>query len=739
MKRIQSNRRWRAALLALFGPGLVQAAGVEWSLQIIGTGPFTYGTARAINDRGQVVGTLYGPTNNAGFLYSDGGVTVLTGGSDYAEALAISETGRVAGTVRTGPGATSLSPVTWNNGTLTVIALPAGADFGKATGINSAGQVVGNFNLAGLARSFVTVGSGVAVIDLPAGSQATYAQAINEQGTVVGSIFGADFQNHAFVFAGTTLSLLPEGGARSSWAQAVNNAGGMAGVVTMPAGASSTYHGAVWASASAEPVRVGSLETSLRGNNDAGWAVGFSAAGSAVLRVNDRLIDLSTVPGVVGQGVTPYTAYDINNLGQIVGETGDLRPYVLTLVKNAWQGGSGSWDDITRWAGGITPNRLAEVSIEPGFSATITGPRGEAGVKSLFIGGSNAAIATLALDGGRIVVQDAVQVNPRGVLGGQGEIQFAQWNGVFNAGRVVAGDLVVSNAFLLNTGVIEGQGRLAVEGGVLNQGGQVRANDGARLRIESDLSNYFGGRVEVLGGELEVTGGVSNSARLLMADGRLRGDLYNQAGGRVEVSTGHSVLLGQGLNWEGGQVIVSGGGRFTVHGDFTNRGELRVSADASATFFGDFIAQGGSLTGTGTKYFEGGFLLSRGELLTDAGSVRFGDAATLHFGLGALGSDRLAVDGLLVFDGTLQLQGLDSGELALGSQWDLFDWGLASGRFISIDSTALRMAPGNWLDTSRLYVDGTVAVVPEPQAWALWLGGLGVMGFMARRRPGVSR
>jgi adhesin HecA-like repeat protein len=727
MKRIKQSCRWSAATLALLGPCLVQAAGVEWSVQLISSGAPVSGSANAVNDAGQVAGFL----GSAAFLYSAGTVSLLFGpGGAVASAQALSENGRVAGTVALPQGNL---PATWSNGEVTTLALPGNATFGKATGVNSAGQVVGDYWDGSRSRAFVTIGGNVVPLSLPSGATASSATAINEAGFLVGFQTGQDGRLHAFSLRGAALALLPEGTATESVASAINNSGQVAGWLTQQSSVAGSFQqGALWGPGMAPPAVVG-FDLNLFGNNDNGWAVGRDLA-SPVLVVDGRVTRLNDLPGVAGQGVSLSSARDINNLGQIVGQTSTNQPYVLTLVKNAWQGGSGSWDDITRWAGGITPNRLAEISIEPGVSATVSGPRGEVGVKSLFIGGSNAAAATLALDGGRIVSQEAVQVNPRGVLSGQGEIRLAQWNGVYNAGRVVAGDLVLGNAFLMNTGIVEGSGRLAVEGGVLNQGGQVRANDGARLRIEGDLSNYFGGRVEVLGGELEVTGDFSNSARLLMAGGRLRGDLYNQTGGRVEISTGHSVLLGQVLNWEGGQVIVSGGGRFTMEGDFTNRGELRVSADASATFFGDFHAVGGSFTGTGTKYFEGGFFLSRGEALNDAGSVSFGDAATLRFGLGAAGGDRLSVSGLLVFDGTLQLEGLGSGELALGSQWDLFDWGQASGTFSSIDSTGLRLAPGGWLDTSRLYVDGTVAVVPEPQTWAMWLGGLAVMGFVAGRR-----
>jgi hypothetical protein len=38
------------------------------------------------------------------------------------------------------------------------------------------------------------------------------------------------------------------------------------------------------------------------------------------------------------------------------------------------------------------------------------------------------------------------------------------------------------------------------------------------------------------------------------------------------------------------------------------------------------------------------------------------------------------------------------------------------------------------LSSVQLHLIGSVVAVPEPGTWALWLGGLGVMGLLARRR-----
>jgi hypothetical protein len=95
----------------------------------------------------------------------------------------------------------------------------------------------------------------------------------------------------------------------------------------------------------------------------------------------------------------------------------------------------------------------------------------------------------------------------------------------------------------------------------------------------------------------------------------------------------------------------------------------------------------------------------------------------------------------LTLGGTLQLSWWGGFEAQAGQRFDLFDWGSVSGSFAAIDLSAAALDPGLRWDTSRLYLDGSVAVaaVPEPQTWALMLAGLAAAGVAARRRAHGKR
>jgi hypothetical protein len=91
------------------------------------------------------------------------------------------------------------------------------------------------------------------------------------------------------------------------------------------------------------------------------------------------------------------------------------------------------------------------------------------------------------------------------------------------------------------------------------------------------------------------------------------------------------------------------------------------------------------------------------------------------------------VQGHLGAGGTLKLVSWGSFVAQAGQHFDLLDWGSVSGSFDSIDASGFQLAAGTVLDTSRLYLDGSISVqaVPEPAGWALMLAGLTPM--LARR------
>jgi hypothetical protein len=168
-----------------------------------------------------------------------------------------------------------------------------------------------------------------------------------------------------------------------------------------------------------------------------------------------------------------------------------------------------------------------------------------------------------------------------------------------------------------------------------------------------------------------------------------------------------------------------------------------------ATFFGDFYARtGGTLTGTGTKFYEAGLFIGNSPgLATDEGSVAFGADAVVEVEIGGVapgnGSgfhDKLVVLGGLSFEGTLRLKSWAGFVGLAGQHFDLFDWGSQNGQFSSIDASGLLLAPGTALDFSQLYVDGSISVVavPEPQSWLLLLAGIACGATWARRRGTTS-
>jgi len=360
-----------------------------------------------------------------------------------------------------------------------------------------------------------------------------------------------------------------------------------------------------------------------------------------------------------------------------------------------------------------------------------------------------------------------------------------------NAGALVvdAGTTQVSQAFN-NSGQIQLLSNAAtLAGGVLSNSGQIEG----RGRVGNDVHNT--GVLQALGGTLTFAGALAHTGSGVMAAGsgakvlvlaglarneaRIQLDggtfdnngmpLLNAANGRISgfgtlrsgalvndgqllLAAGTSAVHADLLANAGSQVILSGQGNTAFYGavDVQGGAELRVSQGAVATFFGGVNQRSGaSFTGTGHKYYEGGLAVGNSPGLgSDAGSVTFGAGNTYTAEIGgtapgdALGNgiqfDRYGVAGTLGFGGTLAVVAWNGYSPQAGQRFDLFDWGSSQGTFEILDFARAPLAGGLVWDASRLYIDGSLAVaaVPEPASTSLLLGGLGVLGWLARRRSG---
>ena len=94
--------------------------------------------------------------------------------------------------------------------------------------------------------------------------------------------------------------------------------------------------------------------------------------------------------------------------------------------------------------------------------------------------------------------------------------------------------------------------------------------------------------------------------------------------------------------------------------------------------------------------------------------------------------DHLTVTDAAYLEGTLDIVLLDDFSVTYGDSFDLFNWdGGVSGEFASISSAALT-GDLEW-DTSELYTEGTLSVIPEPSSLLL-MGVVAGLGLFIRRR-----
>jgi probable HAF family extracellular repeat protein len=306
------NRRlWLSALSLTLVAALVRSASAVSIYQVtdLGTLGGTASVARAINDRGQVVGesTINSGENHA-FIWENGRMRDLGlfPGDLFAAASDINNRGQVVGA-----GAADFSPhaLLWENGRV----IDLGGTFSQAFAINNRGQIVGVTSGGaalwqnGVLHNLASLSGG--------GSEAFD---INDKGVIVGYSTTATGESHAVMWTDggiVDLGTLP--GDDFSQALAINSQGQIVGTSSnIPQGGERAF---IWENGAMR--ELGSLPTLPFSRafsiNERSQAAGVSILAGVTRATLFQKGSATQLPGLTGEALT--FAYAINNLGQLVG------------------------------------------------------------------------------------------------------------------------------------------------------------------------------------------------------------------------------------------------------------------------------------------------------------------------------------------------------------------------------------------------------------------------------------
>jgi hypothetical protein len=476
------------------------------------------------------------------------------------------------------------------------------------------------------------------------------------------------------------------------------------------------------------------------------------------------------------------------------------RATAQTPVKSIWNGSTGDWTDASRWIPSTSyPNNAASTAYIAwlgGGTATLDVPItiNQLVMRDGTISGSGDLTLLSGADigagwnssaGGYLYGSGTVNLHGASRLYTVGGYPYLYLDGgrtVRNHGTFAwqggsihldSGGLPGSDRFVNETtGILTaGQGASVIDtlqgdpnAAFQNLGHFIKesatTNSPTTIWVAADNS----GTAEVRGGSLNFAGAVSQRSDSTLTGGTwivgtgAAGDSATLLVGTTNITTlgaGADVTLrGAGstfaqidtLTDNQGAFRLLDGRDFTVSGSphFTNGGTLELGSGSVFTVAGGLTNTiNGQILGNGTVV---GSVASQGLLspgaspgaLSITGALTFapGSRTLLEIGGPTPGADydEISVGGLLTFGGTLDVVWYGAFRPGAGDSFDLFDWGSSDGEFAALNLPTLD--GGLWWDTSALYADGVLAVIPEPASCAALAGAIAFGIVLMRRRHG---
>jgi len=176
----------------------------------------------------------------------------------------------------------------------------------------------------------------------------------------------------------------------------------------------------------------------------------------------------------------------------------------------------------------------------------------------------------------------------------------------------------------------------------------------------------------------------------------------------------------------------------TVDGPVQSPAGHHVNVIGTVEFNGP-VSGGGGFFGSGTAVFNDEHHPGDSTaVVTSECNLTYGPDAALTIELGGTADyDRLLTSRDLTLDGTLNVVLVNGFMPRPGDAFDVLDWAALSGEFGTINLPDPANPHESW-DTGKLYVDGTIGVVPAPSAMSTALVLLAPL-VLRRRRARPSR
>ena len=311
-----------------------------------------------------------------------------------------------------------------------------------------------------------------------------------------------------------------------------------------------------------------------------------------------------------------------------------------------------------------------------------------------------------------------------------------------------------ADTYSASGGIAIGQGTLAAPFGISHGGGAVSIAAGATLQAGGQVNRAVSGDGTVTAtGEL-IIGNAGQTGQFNQGGAPGSGGTLNVGGNAVVVLSAGTAVLGSQTNIAAGgsltaingiqlgnpssvdaTKVLTATGAATINGNFINNGVVNGPAGSGQELtFTQFVKGAGSTTGN--VEYQASYLPSNSPNAVTVQNVLLDSTSTLIMELAGVapgsGYDQLDISGQATLNGTLDVQLLNDFTPSAGDSFDLFDGG-TTGSFAQINLPALR--GGLTWDTTNLYSNGTISVVPEPSTIALLAAGvLALLGSAAQRR-----